>query len=140
MCFGAVDQRKRQQVVHRAKEAVLLHLIEIQFAENLFSGVLFSFTGQFYAHTHRDDFHLQILEAADEAAEKASTKSFVIMSASISPVYSNNPAFKVYTLRTDKRALVDYDQYYLDLVIATGKKNSLHMQVKMQLVMLFTAD
>ena len=63
------------------------------------------------------------MDAADEEAEKASTKSFVLMTASISPVYSNNPAFKVYTLRTDKQALVDYDQYYLDLVIATGKKN-----------------
>lgn len=79
--------------------------------------------GQFYAHTHRDDFHLQILDAANEEAEKASTKSFVIMTASISPVYSNNPAFKVFTLRTDNQALVDYDQYYLDLVIVTEFSN-----------------
>lgn len=92
--------------------------------ERLFSRVSFSFSGQFYAHTHKDDFHLQILDAADEEAEKASTKSFVVMTASISPIYSNNPAFKVYTLRTDKQALADYDQYYLDLVIATGTKNS----------------
>ena len=92
--------------------------------ERLFSPVSFSSSGQFYAHTHRDDFHLQILDAADEEAEKASTKSFAVMTASISPVYGNNPAFKVYTLRTDKQALFDYDQYYLDLVIATGTKNS----------------
>ena len=92
--------------------------------ERLFSRILISSSGQFYAHTHRDDFHLQILDAADEQAEKASTKSFVITTASISPVYSNNPAFKVFTLNTKKQALVDYDQYYLDLVIATGMKNS----------------
>ena len=77
--------------------------------------------GQFYAHTHRDDFHLQILDAAEAEAEKASTKSFVLQTPSVSPVYSNNPAFKVFSLRTDLQALVDYDQYYLDLVVATGK-------------------
>ena len=105
-----------------SKAMSTLKIIELNFVK-LFSLVLISSSGQFYAHTHRDDFHLQILDATDEEAEKASTKSFVIMTASISPVYSNNPAFKVYTLSTDKQALVDYDQYYLDLVIATGKKN-----------------
>lgn len=114
-------QHKSKQVVHKAKGDAVLKTIELNF-EKLFSRVFISFSGQFYAHTHRDDFHLQILDATDEGAEEASTKSFVIMTASISPVYSNNPAFKVYTLSTDKEALVDYDQYYLDLVIATGKK------------------
>ena len=74
--------------------------------------------GQLYGHTHGDDFHLQILDAKDE---EASTKSFILMAPSISPVYSNNPAFRVLSLNTNKQALVDYDQYYLDLVIATGK-------------------
>lgn len=107
----------------RPKSLCTENTIELNF-ERFFTRVPISSPGQFYAHTHRDDFHLQILDAADEEAEKASTKSFVLMTASISPVYSNNPAFKVYTLRTDKQALVDYDQYYLDLVIATGKRKS----------------
>lgn len=119
-------QHESQKVVPKAimpKALCTLKIIELNF-EKLFSRVLVSSSGQFYAHTHRDDFHLQILNATDEEAEKVSTKSFVIMTASISPVYNNNPAFKVYTLSTDKQALVDYDQYYLDLVIATGKTNS----------------
>ena len=76
-----------------------------------------SFSGQFYAHTHKDDFRLQILNTEDE---KTSTKSFVLQTASVSPIYSNNPAFKVFTMRTDIQALVDYDQHYLDLEVATG--------------------
>ena len=75
------------------------------------------FPGQFYAHTHKDDFRLQILNTEDE---KTSTKSFVLQTASVSPIYSNNPAFKVFTMRTDIQALVDYDQHYLDLEVATG--------------------
>ena len=77
--------------------------------------------GQLYGHTHQDDFHLQILDTSNEEAEKASTKSFLLIAPSISPIFSNNPAFRVMSLDTDQEALVDYDQYYLDLVIATGK-------------------
>ncbi|XP_073228065.1 cyclic GMP-AMP phosphodiesterase SMPDL3A-like [Porites lutea] len=76
--------------------------------------------GQFYAHTHKDDFRLQILNTEDE---KTSTKSFVLQTASVSPTYSNNPAFKVFTMRTDIQALVDYDQHYLDLEVATEFSN-----------------
>jgi len=121
LCFSGVSIKFNKSCT-RPKALCTKEIIEIKF-EKLFSRVLISSSGQFYAHTHRDDFHLQILDAANEEAEKASTKSFVIMTASISPVYSNNPAFKVFTLRTDNQALVDYDQYYLDLVIVTGKKN-----------------
>ncbi|RMX40093.1 hypothetical protein pdam_00002226, partial [Pocillopora damicornis] len=75
--------------------------------------------GQFYGHTHRNDFHLQIMNTASDEAEKTSTKSFVLQVASVSPVYSNNPTFRVMSLDTRERALVDYDQYYLDLVLVT---------------------
>lgn len=52
--------------------------------------------------------------------KKTSTKSFVLQVASVSPVYSNNPTFRLMSLDTRERALVDYDQYYLDLVLVTG--------------------
>ncbi|XP_015775401.1 PREDICTED: acid sphingomyelinase-like phosphodiesterase 3a [Acropora digitifera] len=75
--------------------------------------------GQFYAHTHKHDFRLQILNSTGAATEEKSSKSFALQTASVSPVYSNNPAFKVFKLNTMKKAVLDYDQFYLDLVVAT---------------------
>lgn len=60
------------------------------------------------------------MNTASDEAEKTSTKSFVLQVASVSPVYSNNPTFRVMSLDTRERALVDYDQYYLDSVLVTG--------------------
>lgn len=60
------------------------------------------------------------MNTASDEAEKTSTKSFVLQVASVSPVYSNNPTFRVMSLDTRERALVDYDQYYFDLVLVTG--------------------
>ena len=80
--------------------------------------------GQFYAHTHKHDFRLQILNSTGAATEEKSSKSFALQTASVSPVYANNPAFKVFKLNTKKKAVLDYDQFYLDLVVATGMLTS----------------
>ena len=93
------------------------HAAQMMMGKILTDVLYFPFPGQLYGHTHQDDFHLQILNATDE---EASTKSFILIAPSISPIFHNNPAFRVLSLNTDKQALVDYDQYYLDLVIATG--------------------
>lgn len=79
--------------------------------------------GQFYAHTHKHDFRLQILNSTGAATEEKSSKSFALQTASVSPVYANNPAFKVFKLDTKKKAVLDYDQFYLDLVVATEFSN-----------------
>ena len=50
-----------------------------------------------------------------------SDKSFVLLAPAISPVYHNNPAFRVMLLDTEQLSLVDYSQYYMDLVMATGE-------------------
>lgn len=77
------------------------------------------FTGQFYAHIHKDDFHLQTPDV-HVSSQSPMNKSFAILSPSVSPVYSNNPSFRLVYIDEQERALLDYDQYYMDLVMATG--------------------
>ncbi|XP_031551912.1 acid sphingomyelinase-like phosphodiesterase 3a isoform X2 [Actinia tenebrosa] len=74
--------------------------------------------GQFFAHIHKDDFHLQTQQVHMFSQPPANT-SFAIFSPSVSPVYSNNPSFRVVYIDEEERALLDYDQYYLNLVMAT---------------------
>ena len=54
-----------------------------------------------------------------EPETSITAKSFVLLSPAISPVYHNNPAFRLVSLDTDQLSLVDYTQYYMDLVMAT---------------------
>ena len=79
--------------------------------------------GQFYAHIHKDDFHLQVQETqTSNSAESQSptNKSFAILVPSVSPIYANNPSYRVGYIDVEKQALLDYDQFYLNLVMATG--------------------
>ena len=77
------------------------------------------FPGQFFAHTHKDDFRLHIPAADTSAPQQGSAKSFVLLAPAISPVYQNNPAFRVMSLDTEQLSLLDYSQYYIDLIMAT---------------------
>ena len=80
------------------------------------------FAAQFFAHSHKDDFRLQMSETeTDKTHQEEETKSFVLLAPAISPVYHNNPAFRVVSLDTEKQALLDYSQHYMDLVMATGE-------------------
>ena len=54
-----------------------------------------------------------------EPETSITAKSFVLLAPAISPVYHNNPAFKLVSLDTDQLSLADYTQYYMDLVMAT---------------------
>lgn len=77
--------------------------------------------GQFYAHIHKDDFHLQVLDTqSSNSTESPINKSFAILVPSLSPIYANNPSFRLGYIDVEKQALLDYDQFYLDLVMATG--------------------
>lgn len=80
----------------------------------------FLLSGQFFAHTHKDDFCLHIPAADTSAPQQGSAKSFALLAPAISPVYQNNPAFRVMSLDTEQLSLLDYSQYYMDLVMATG--------------------
>lgn len=54
-----------------------------------------------------------------EPETSITAKSFVLLAPAISPVYHNNPAFRLVSLDTDQLSLADYTQYYMDLVMAT---------------------
>lgn len=79
--------------------------------------------GQFFGHTHKYDFRLHMTAPATSAPQQGSAKSFVLLAPAISPVYQNNPAFRVMSLDTDNLALLDYSQFYMDLVMATEFSN-----------------
>jgi len=67
----------------------------------------------FAGHTHSDDFRL----IGDAAAER----QFVLVNPAISPVYSQNPSFRVVDYRTDG-TITDQTTYYLtNLPMATNK-------------------
>lgn len=79
------------------------------------------FSGQFFAHTHKDDFRLQTIPLDSSVGQQDLGKSFVLIAPAISPVYHNNPAFRLLSLDTEKLLIMDYTQYYMDIVMATGK-------------------
>lgn len=79
------------------------------------------FSGQFFAHTHKDDFRLQTIPLDISVGQQDLGKSFVLIAPAISPVYHNNPAFRLLSLDTEKLLIMDYTQYYMDIVMATGK-------------------
>lgn len=79
--------------------------------------------GQFFSHTHKDDFRLHIPAADTSAPQQDSAKSFALLAPAISPVYQNNPAFRVMSLDMEQLSLLDYSQYYMDLVMATEFSN-----------------
>lgn len=84
--------------------------------------ITYSFLAQFFAHTHKDDFRLQLSMTETGDTQQEAPKSFVLLAPAISPVYHNNPAFRVVSLETDQLVLLDYTQYYMDLVMATGEE------------------
>ncbi|XP_068676058.1 sphingomyelinase phosphodiesterase D-like isoform X2 [Montipora foliosa] len=75
--------------------------------------------GQFFAHTHKDDYRLQTLSSDITFNQRDPSKSFVLLAPAISPVYHNNPAFRLFSLDTEILALTDFTQYFMDLVMAT---------------------
>ena len=97
-----------------------MHLfIVYKFVVVLVSPIYFMlFAGQFYAHIHKDDFRLQF--GNETAPDGLASKSFALFVPSLSPIYNNNPGFRVVSLDTESKTLVDYKQYYMDLVMATG--------------------
>jgi hypothetical protein len=63
----------------------------------------------FVGHTHMDSFQL----VGQGIAKKAT--SMVTITPAISPIYYNNPEFKVFTYNRQSFALIDYSTYYMNL-------------------------
>ena len=96
----------------------VFELTRLQTASGDFSSC---FSGQFFAHTHKDDFRLQTIPLDSSVGHQDLGKSFMLVAPSLSPVYHNNPAFRILSLDTEKLLITDYTQYYMDIVMATGK-------------------
>ena len=72
---------------------------------------------------HKDDFRLQTLESNKSSDSSDRKKSFALIAPSLTPDYKSNPAFRVITLDKQALSVTDYDQFYIDLVLATGTGN-----------------
>ena len=78
------------------------------------------FSGQFFAHTHKDDYRLHSFSSNISFSQHDPLMSFLLLAPAISPVYHNNPAFRILSLDVEKLSLIDFTQYFMDLVMATG--------------------
>lgn len=74
-------------------------------------------TGQLFGHIHKDEIRSQRMN--DNAAKTEDFSSFLLTAPGITPVYRNNPGFRVVSFDTNKRLLTDYEQYYMDIVLST---------------------
>jgi len=70
--------------------------------------------GSFAGHTHMDSFEL-VCQGIDKKAA-----SFVDITPAISPLFGNNPGFKIFKYNRESADLIDYETYYLNLGAATG--------------------
>ncbi|EDO46874.1 predicted protein [Nematostella vectensis] len=70
---------------------------------------------QLYGHVHRDDIRLQAIQGDEESVNR----SFALLTPSVSPIFANNPSYRQFYLHPDQLVLLDYDQYFMDIVMAT---------------------
>ena len=84
---------------------------------NKFSEVI---AGQIYAHFHKDSFRFLQANKKDLSFKNS---SFILLMPSVSVVYKNNPNFRVVHFDPELQAIRDYEQWYMNLVMATEFKN-----------------
>lgn len=70
--------------------------------------------GSFAGHIHMDSFEL-VCQAIDKRAV-----SFVHITPAISPLFGNNPGFKILKYNRDSASVIDYETHYLNLGQATA--------------------
>lgn len=75
------------------------------------------FLGQIYAHFHKDSFRFLQANKKDLSFKNS---SYILLMPSLSVVYRNNPNYRVVYLDPDLLAVADYEQWYMNLVLATG--------------------
>ncbi|XP_065177981.1 sphingomyelinase phosphodiesterase D-like [Sycon ciliatum] len=71
-----------------------------------------------FAHLHKDDFHVHSYNSDN------STRTATLLLSSISPVYENNPAYRMLYFHPQDWYLADYTQYWTDLVQANTRQVS----------------
>lgn len=82
-------------------------------------------TGQFFGHTHMDQFEMFYNQDNNETATTSwAPISVGLIGPAVSPFTGNNPAFRVYTIDPKQGfAPVDYQQHYVNLTLANLNKN-----------------
>ena len=77
---------------------------------------------QLFGHVHQDKliFH-KVADIIGKAISDLEDTTNIYICPSISPVYGNNPAYRLYTLHKDNKDLLDYTQYFMDLVLSNCK-------------------
>ncbi|XP_062516522.1 acid sphingomyelinase-like phosphodiesterase 3a [Corticium candelabrum] len=78
--------------------------------------------GQLFGHIHRDDFRFFFAQPDQPLVEESSA---ILLTPSISPVYNNNPAFRLVYVDDQTNAFVDYKQWYLNMALS-NEHNETH--------------
>ena len=65
------------------------------------------------------------------STDNHTNKTALLMSPSITPIYENSPAFRLFAYNQREGNLYNYTQYYMDLALSNGKK------IELLLVLLF---
>ena len=55
--------------------------------------------------------------------------SFLLTAPGITPVYKNNPGFRIVSIDTKRKVVADYNQYYMDLVLTTRKYSHIYCRI-----------
>ena len=85
---------------------------------------IFFTIGQFYGHVHKDKIKIQDIKEVDTEHSPVQSdndwKPFLLMAPSITPVYANNPAFRLVSFNKETLELSDYTQYNMDIILSNG--------------------
>lgn len=76
--------------------------------------------GQIFGHLHKDDFRFFYGNSEEPSVQQASA---ILLTASLTPVYNNNPMFRLVYVNDETNTFADYKQWYLDLAVADGKQS-----------------
>ena len=81
--------------------------------------ILFVALGQLFAHMHSETYRVLFADIKNLTLEKSSP---LLFSSAISPVYNNNPNYRLMFLDNEKQIFTDFIQWYLDLAIVNRKQ------------------
>ena len=77
---------------------------------------------QLYGHHHKDKIHMLYTRDEYPLPDPQQYKTALLMSPSITPIYKNSPAFRVFAYNQKEGNLYNYTQYYMDLASSNGRK------------------
>lgn len=79
------------------------------------------YLAQLYGHHHRDKTRMLYTDEYTRTDNNLD-KTALLMSPSITPIYQNSPAFRLFAFNQREGNLHNYTQYYMDLTLSNCKK------------------